>query len=378
MNVEIIASLDQVACAEWNALNTEWQPFLRHEFLSALEHNQCVGPTFGWLPRHVLIRDQGLLVAAAPVYVKYNSYGELVFDFSWADAYQRAGLNYYPKLVCAIPYTPATGHRLLIADLARLPELRTALFAALVALSQSLQVSSTHILFPTPPELSAGESFGFMPRLGCQFHWQNQGFADFSEFIATFRSEKRKKTLRERRKVLEAGIEILSVLGSEATLKQIDLAHDFYASIFERKSGFATLNVGFFHEVCHAMGDQVLFIFALHHKQYIACSIFFQSAATLYGRFWGCRADYDSLHFELCYYQGIDYCLAKKLKNFEPGAQGEHKIARGFLPTATWSSHWISDARFKAAIENFLRNENAAMQNYMHDCAQHSPYRETQ
>lgn len=375
MQLRIIDTLDAVPAADWNRLAGDGNPFLTHEFLSALEHHQCVGEKYGWLPRHLTVYDDDLLVGAVPLYLKDNSYGELVFDWAWADAYQRAGLRYYPKAVVAVPYTPATGPRLLLHPATDAEQVGRLLIDAALELSHELSLSSLHWLFTDARDTARLQARGFLLRKGVQFHWQNHGYRDFDDFLERFTAQKRKKLKRERRRVEEQGIELRVVHGHEASDGDWEAAHRFYASTFDRKSGIATLSLGFFREIGHTMGEQVVLIFAYDEGLPVACAINLRGREALYGRHWGCNAEYHSLHFEACYYQGIDYCIRHGLQLFEPGAQGEHKISRGFLPTTTWSAHWIADGRFRTAIADFLHREDRAMIDYTDELREHSPYR---
>lgn len=377
MHLTVHESIDDIPAAEWNRIAGTGYPFARHEFLAALQHHGCVGEALGWVAQHLALRDPaGELAGAVPMYLKDNSYGELVFDWSWAEAYARAGLPYYPKLVVAIPYTPATGPRLL-HDPGHPQGGRIAaeLIEGARGQAERLEASSVHWLFPPEGQLKALERQGLMRRTGYQFHWENRGYRDFEDFLDTFTAHKRKKLKRERRRVAEAGIDIELVRGDRASDGQIEAAARLYGSIFDRKWGMATLNLGFFREVAETMGEQLLLWLARDRADYVAGAICFRSDDTLYGRHWGSTADYHSLHFELCYYQGIEYCIENGLRRFEPGAQGEHKVSRGFLPTPTWSAHWIADARFREAIADFLRREHAGVEHYMQSLREHLPYK---
>ena len=376
MPIRIIDQLDSVATADWNSLAGDGNPFLRHEFLTALEHHQCVGPSYGWLPQHVLVHDdRRRLIGATPFYIKDNSYGEFVFDWSWAEAYQQAGLPYYPKGVISVPYTPATGPRLLVAGGDAAQATRRVLLQTLIEVAQSRRLSSLHCLFTNPDDTAFLADQGLLLRLGCQFHWENPGYRDFDDFLETLNTRKRKKLRRERRRVQEDGIEIRVVHGDEADEEQWRMAHHFYRSTFEKKWGVPTLNLGFFQELAHTMGRQIVLVFAYHRDQLVAGAINLRGGDTLYGRHWGCTASFHSLHFEICYYQGIAYCIDNGLRCFEPGAQGEHKISRGFLPTPTWSAHWIADDRFREAIADFLQRETRAMRDYIATLQESSPFR---
>ncbi|MGA7801892.1 MAG: GNAT family N-acetyltransferase [Gammaproteobacteria bacterium] len=377
MKLQQLECIDDIPAEQWNQLVGDTNPFLRHEFLSALEHNACVGENYGWLPRHLVALDaDNRLQGAIPMYAKYNSYGEFVFDWAWADAYERAGLPYYPKLVSAVPYTPATGSRLLVAENnPRAAEIRHFLSSQSLEYARDCGVSSLHWLFPNAAETRDLADQGLLLRLGCQFQWENAGYRDFEDFLDRFSSQKRKKVRRERKRVSEAGVELQVVHGHEASDEHWRTAHHYYHSTFEKKWGYPTLNLGFFREIGLTMGDRVVLVFAYHGGRPVAGAINLRGRDALYGRHWGCDAEFHSLHFEACYYQGIDYCIRNGLKRFEPGAQGEHKISRGFLPTPTWSAHWIADGRFRQAIGDFLQRETVAMEQYMEELAEHAPYK---
>jgi len=378
MELKIVTSIDSLQAEQWNAVAGTSHPFLRFEFLAALERNGCTGEQYGWLPRHlVAFDDDRQLVGAVPLYLKDNSYGEFVFDHSWADAYQRAGLPYYPKSVVAVPYTPATGPRILIGDTADREAVATQLIQLAQEWSQSENLSSLHWLFTGEDDTRRLQDAGLLLRLGCQFHWHNPGYRDFDDFLSGFNSRKRKKIRRERRYVQEANINIQIVHGHEATDSELTIMHDFYRTTFENKWGQPTLSLAFFQEIAVSMGEQLVFIIARNTERIVAGAICLRSNDTLYGRHWGYYEDYHSLHFETCYYQGIDYCIAQGLKLFEPGAQGEHKISRGFLPTPTWSAHWIRHEGFRGIIARYLDQETAAMREYMTELSGHSPFRQS-
>ncbi len=365
-------SISGIKAEEWNQLAGSSNPFVSYEFLAALENHQCVGEEFGWFPYHLSVRNSHqVLVGACPLYIKTNSYGEFVFDWSWASAYERAGLNYYPKMICSSPYNPVTGPRLLADRL----EIKTVMIEQIIKVADKLNMSGMHWLFTNEQDTQLCRSKGLQLRLGCQYHWQNHDYANFDEFLATFISRKRKKVKRERRIVAEQHIHNEIIHGNEASEYQINLAHQYYVSTFDRKSGLPTLSADFFQEICQTMGDKIVFIFAKLDKDYVACAIALRSDVALYGRFWGCEQELHSLHFETCFYQGIDYCIQNKLQTFEPGAQGEHKITRGFLPTKTWSAHWIKDSQFKDAIYTFCQREQQAMHEQCDELLSLSPYR---
>ncbi len=382
MDIRIIGNLEEVAPADWDRLAGERNPFTRHAFLVALERHGCVGERFGWLPQHLLAYENGRLVGAVPMYLKTNSYGEFVFDWAWADAYERAGLRYYPKLVVAIPYTPATGPRLLVegSGVAREPIAR-ALSEAALEHARTLGLSSLHWLFTDREDTALLADNGLMLREGCQFHWENRhpaedrSYRDFEDFLSTFSADKRKKVRRERRRVTEQDVVLEVLHGDAITETQWRIYHDFYTDTFARKGGIATLSLDFFRELGRTMPANVVLVLARHADEYVAAAFNLRGTDTLYGRHWGCNADFHSLHFEACYYQGLDYCIRHGLQRFEPGAQGEHKISRGFLPTPTWSAHWIAHPAFRDAVGDFLDRERHGMAYYRDELAGHTPYK---
>ena len=377
MRTAVVNRIRDVPAADWNRVSGTGNPFLRHEFLSALESHGCVGEQYGWLPHHIVVfDDDSSLAGAVPLYLKDNSYGEFVFDWAWADAYHRAGIAYYPKLVSAIPFTPVTGPRLLIRPDVDRDTVSKLLIEASLSLLEQSGSSSLHWLFTDEHDTGVLAEHGFMRRTSCHFHWHNHRYTSFDDFLASLRSRKRKKIRRERRYVQEAGIEMTIVHGNTATAEQWQTMHDFYRSTFEKKSGVATLSLEFFMELGSTMGEQLVLVFANHNKQAVAGAIMLRGDHALYGRHWGCKQEFHSLHFETCYYQGIQYCINNKLDLFDPGAQGEHKISRGFLPTLTWSTHWIRDAKFKAAIGHYLAGEHEMVVDYHNDLHQYSPYRD--
>ncbi len=376
MLLSVLGSLDEIPAHDWNALSDGASPFIRHEFLVALERHGCVGERYGWLPQHLVAYEQGKLIGAAPMYLKYNSYGEFVFDWSWAEAYQRHGLSYYPKLVVAVPYAPVTGARLLIANEIEQEPVADALIEAALEHARRLKVSSLHWLFTTSQDTERLERHGLMRRTGCQFHWNNQGYRDFNDFLATFSSEKRKKIKQERRRVREAGIEIELLNGHQISAGQWRIFHEFYCSTFHRRGGTPTLTLEFFQALGTTMPEQVLLVLARHDGHTVAGAFNLRGADTLYGRHWGCASkQFHGLHFECCYYRAIEYCIGQGLKRFEAGAQGEHKLARGFLPVPTYSAHWLSHPAFKSAVADFLAHEQTGMAYYMEELDAHSPYK---
>lgn len=375
MQIQIHDQLDAIPAAQWNALLHDANPFLRHEWLAALEHHGCVGEALGWLPRHIAVYEHGTLVAAMPLYEKHNSYGEFVFDHAWAQAYEQHGMRYFPKLVSAIPYSPVSGQRLLV-QAGREAELFPVLLAAAMQVAEALEASSVHCLFPPTEQLEWMQGQGLTIRHDCQFHWRNDGYGSFDDFLATLQPKKRKNIRQERRKVVEAGISLRQRDGNTATAADWEQFAQFYRLTFESKWGFPTLNEGFFQEMAKALGEQVLLVLAdTVAGECIAGSLMLRSASRLYGRHWGCSHYIDSLHFEACYYQGIEYCIRHGLQVFEPGAGGEHKVPRGFTPTLTRSAHWLREATFRAAVERHASYERHSVDDYIRSIERHSPYR---
>ncbi|MGF1644585.1 MAG: GNAT family N-acetyltransferase [Thiotrichales bacterium] len=376
MKVGYHTAFSDFSPAAWNALAGSDNPFLRHGVLLAFEAHGCVGPRLGWEPLHVgAYNDAGDLLGAMPMYVKYNYYGEFVFDWAWDEAYQRAGLNYYPKLVVAVPYTPATGARLLCRPDADRPTVERALIAAAMRLTENGQHSGVHWLFPNDGDLETLRDAGLIARMGVNFHWHNQDYADFDAFLASFSADKRKKVKRERRRVGEQGIQMRRAAG--AAISDADLAtfHRFYVDTFDKHHGLATLTLDFFSAARDELGDHMILVSAWHAGHMVAGALFFRDHATLFGRYWGCEREFHSLHFETCYYQGHEIAIEHGLTRFEPGVQGEHKVPRGFLPTRTWSAHWIADPRFRPALADYCRREQLVMEDYLRSVYAHSPYR---
>jgi len=370
--------IEEVDAEAWDRLVRDGNPFLKYAFHAALERHGCVGEHYGWRPSHVAVYQEGRLVGLSPLYFKMNSYGEFVFDHAWADAYRRAGLVYYPKLVCAVPYTPATGERLLIDPQVDRAKVARTLLDATLTLAKTAGISSMHWLFVTERESEELQALGMMERLGVQFHWTNPGYRDFDDFLARLNTKRRKNIRRERNRAIEQGFRFRIVHGPDVTHEEWRLFTDFYVKTFEERFSLPTLNLGFFEEIGKTLGDQVVLILAYQQQddRCVAGALLYRSHEVLYGRHWGAESQYDSLHFETCYYQGIEYAIAHGLRRFEPGAQGEHKIWRGFLPTLTHSCHWIADRRFKLAIEDFLQRERPSLLNYHAELSASSPYRQ--
>lgn len=370
-----IASVD---AEHWDKLAGDSNPFIQHDFLLALEQHDCL-KSWGWIPQHCLLYDDDELIGACPAYIKDNSYGEFVFDWAWADAYQRNGLDYYPKLVTSIPFTPAQGPRLLASqdhkdadgNLIAAEIIKQGLMSTLITHAEKNNLSSAHFLFCEKDDIELFKKANFMLRFDYQFHWTNNNYKSFDDFLNALTSKRRKNIKRERRKVAEENIVIKTIPGDELSEEEWETLYAYYRVTFMRKSGTPTLTLEFFKAVAH----KVLAVFAYHENRTVAAAICFVGKDKLYGRHWGCSDNYDSLHFEVCYYTGIDYCINKQLQVFEPGAQGEHKIWRGFLPTKTQSAHWIGHAGFKDAIQDFLQREASAMEQHGALLAESSPYK---
>lgn len=367
--------IEDVDPTSWNTLTTSYNPFIKHEFLCALERAACVAPATGWTPCHLVAREGNELLGAIPLYLKHHSWGEFVFDFAWAEAYERSSKAYYPKIINAVPYTPATGPRLLVPPSPSTDAIKTALLRAARDLVLELRASSLHCLFTTSEESDLIESNDFLLRLGCQYHWQNQGYSDFDDFLNRFTAEKRKKVKRERRRVQEAGIELIVLEGAEISPVHWEAFYRFYYGTVLRKSGFVPLSLDFFQNLGRTMPENVMLVLARYQGDYVAAALNFRSRDTLYGRYWGASHDFHSLHFEMCYYTGIEYSIKNGLRRFEPGAQGEHKISRGFLPTPTYSTHWLVDNNFQRAISISLEREREQMRYHMRELGSHGPYK---
>jgi predicted N-acyltransferase len=373
--VRVNNAIDEIAADEWNSLVGSDFPFLRHEFLLAAEHSGSVSPETGWIPRHLTCYDDSnKLRAALVLYEKNHSWGEFVFDWAWASAYEQAGYDYYPKLVAAVPFTPAPGKRLLLRDPAD-TEAASALLDAAINLAEETDCSSVHVLFPDAGELPSLQDAGLHVRKDCQFHWHNRGYSQFDDFLATFSSAKRKKTRRDRRRVAEAGISFRRLKGHDLDDETWILVYRLISVTFMRRGSLPYFNLSFFAQISRTLAENILVILAEKDGQAIAAALFFESDDVLYGRYWGSEGHYDALHFETCYYQGIEYCIDTGKQVFEPGTQGEHKISRGFVPTPTWSAHWLKQPEFYSAIGNYLSEERRHIERYMEAVDAHSPYR---
>ena len=378
MEVKQINSITEVDEVSWNRLADPAYPFLQHEFLLALEQSSSVSEQTGWSPQHLLVMDGAELLAFMPLYLKKHSRGEYVFDQQWAQAYQQTGRNYYPKWLTAIPFTPCQGPRLAVKETIDPLEVMQLLLSFIKEKSEQQSVSSWHCLFPVVLQMDQFRSMTLGIREGVQFHWFNKGYRSFDDFLQTLNSSKRKMIRRERRKVTEQNITLLQIPGRQVTEAQWQVFYQFYTMTYLKNGMQPYLNPAFFLTCAEKMGDRLLLVMAVKDQQYIGAALSFIGTDSLFGRYWGCYEEYNFLHFEACYYQGLDYCIANGLQRFDSGAQGEHKIARGFEPITTYSAHWIKDPQIAKAIELFLVREQKAIEFYKQDAAAYLPFKNKQ
>ncbi len=370
----IVSSLSEIGQPAWDALvsmQADANPFLSFTFLDALHETGCASARSGWQAQYLTLWQADQLEGALPLYVKSHSYGEYVFDWAWADAYQRHGLEYYPKLLSAIPFTPVTGSRLLARDCVSM----AALIRALQSLQKDNGLSSTHILYPPQEQAEALKQAGFMLRTGVQFHWLNEGYDSFDDFLARLERKKRKNIRAERRKVQEAGITFRLVPGVQATEADWRFFKRCYDRTYAAHYSTPYLNLAFFLRIGTDMPQNILLIVAERDGQPIASSLLIHTDQTLYGRYWGTLEEVPCLHFETAYYQPLEFCIAQRIQCFEGGAQGEHKMARGFLPQKTWSAHWLAQPAFANAIEHFLQQEHGGIDSYIDELHENNPFR---
>jgi predicted N-acyltransferase len=373
MALRLVHSLQELPAADWDALHDGGNPFVSHAFLSGLETAHCLNPKLGWRPRHAAWFEEGKLLAAAPAYLKGNSHGEFVFDHAWAHAYARYGVDYYPKWLVAVPYSPVTGPRLL----ARSAAARTALVEAMLGQTARDRLSSLHVNFLPEAELDALDH-RWLARSDVQFQWRNElGWTDFGQFLAALNSKKRKNLRAEREQVRRAGIEFRVVHGDQAGDEDLRAMHGFYCLTQREKGNQPVLTLDFLRHLARTVPQQLVLVLAQRGGQVIAGALCLRGHDTLYGRYWGASETVPGLHFETCYYQGIEYCLREGLRAFEPGAQGEHKIARGFLPVLTHSRHFIADPGFAEALRPWCEEERSSVLRYRQLVLEHSPFRES-
>ena len=370
-SIEVIESLAAVSADGWNRL-TGGDPFLSHEFLSALHETGCASSASGWTPHFLLLKKDGVLAGAMPLYLKDHSYGEYVFDWAWADAYHRHGVAYYPKLLCAVPFSPVTGSRLL----ATTDGDRDTLIAAALELARKRRVSSLHCLFPVQREAERMCGHGMMPRTTIQFHWANRGYATFDEFLDGFNHDKRKKVKQERRKVSAAGIAFKWLEGDEIRERDWAFFNRCYRQTYREHRSSPYLNLEFFCRVGGALPRHFMMIVAQRGNTPIAASLNVLDRQRMCGRYWGAIEHHPALHFETCYYQGIEYCIARGLATFEGGSRGEHKLARGLAPVETFSAHWLAHPEFAAAVGQFLERESQGIEHYVDELNERGPFKQ--
>lgn len=380
LTLKIIEDLADIPAAQWDVLAGN-DPFLSYAYLNALQQSGCATAQYGWRAQFITLWQGAELVGAMPLYLKMNSYGEHVFDFAWANAYEQHGLRYYPKLVCTVPFTPVTGARLLTASGPDANEMRALLLSSALQFAKESGVSSLHCLFAEEADMRLMQQQGMMLRQDVQFHWQNsvhlqnRGYRDFEEYLAALSRDKRKRIKQERRKVQEAGIKLQCITGENATPEQWAFFAACYAHTREQHHSPPALNADFFQRIGATLPQHTLLVIATREGRQIASALNLFTDNVLYGRSWGAFEYHPGLHFEACYYQAIEFCIARNIKTFEGGAQGEHKLARGFLPVATQSAHWLAHPEFSRAVEDFLQRESSAVSQYMNGLNERSPFK---
>jgi len=375
MEVKQIHSMTQVNANAWNSIAGNAYPFLRHEFLLALEQSGSVCESSGWLAGHLVLINEEQMLGFMPMYLKYHSWGEYVFDQPWAQSYHQQGLNYYPKWLSAIPFTPCQGSRILAQAGVDTVDVMILFINFIKQQAEQQGISSWHCLFPELQQLKQLRSLGLSVREGIQYQWFNRGYRDFNDFLNTMNASKRKMLKRERRRVSEQGIKLVRIMGTDVSEQQWQDFFRFYSLTYLKRNSEPYLNLAFFQQIADTMGEQLLLILAFKDELPIAAALSFIGDDTLYGRYWGCYDEYHSLHFEACYYQGLDYCIKQGLQRFDSGAQGEHKIARGFEPVTTYSAHWLRDERFALALESFLEVEQKQIQRYKEVAKTYLPFK---
>jgi hypothetical protein len=374
LKLEIVASIQAISAESWDALGAG-MPLLRHAFLSALELSESVGQGTGWQPCPMLVFDDDVLVGAMPLYIKSHSYGEYVFDWAWADAYQQSGLPYYPKLISAIPFSPVTSQRLLVAEVPNKAHIQSMMVQALESVMLNNQLSSVHVLFPDDGSAAPFKEADWLQRHGVQFQWQNEQYANFEDFLTKLSQEKRKKIRQERKKVIASGVECMRIKGADITDAQWDFFYLCYCNTYLEHRSTPYLQRDFFKQIALSMPQHILLVLAYKDGEPIASALNFYDQNALYGRYWGCLHYVPNLHFELCYYQAQEFCISEKIAYFEGGAQGEHKLARGFKPRATCSFHKIAHPEFASAIENFVQRESLGIAQYTTELEQRAPFK---
>lgn len=378
MHIIVHQSITEIDQIQWNFLLESNNPFMRYEFLAGLEKCHCTDQKNGWQVSHIAIytdTTQQTLLAVMPCYIKAHSYGEYIFDWAWADAYHRNGIDYYPKLSNAIPFTPATGERWLCAKNSDHKRLGDELIKAALNIVKEKNLSSFHSLFTNKEQLQQLSQHGLLQRHSTQFHWQNRNYTSFDDFLALMNSKKRKNIKRERRRVTESGITFSWLTGAQLNHQNAHTMYQFYSKTVAHYGAQSYLNLPFFKHLVDEFNEQTVFLFAHHKEQTIAGGLYFKSDNTLYGRYWGALANFHSVHFETCYYQAIEWCIAHGYSHFEAGAQGEHKLARGLEPSTTYSAHWIEHPQFRQAISDFIGQEQTHVSDYSSTMQSHSPFK---
>ena len=379
MKIIFNKSISEIKKKDWDSLIPQSEyPFLKYDFLNLLESSNSVGQNSGWVPMHLTVEEKGNIIAAVPLYLKNHSQGEFVFDHAWANAFYQHGLDYYPKLVSSIPHTPASGPRILIKNGYKLKDLVPVIVEAIKSISEINNISSWHILFPDEVELDAYQESSLSVRKNAQFIWFNENYKDFDDYLDSFRARHRKNVKKEREKLSQQNLEINHFSGKELNQNLMDNFYNFYLSTNLKRSGHeGYLTENFFKQAINNLSENIVLMMATEKSsdKIVGGSFFFKDKENLYGRYWGCLKEFDCLHFECCYYQGIDYCIKNNLKKFDPGVQGEHKIKRGFKPTETFSAHWIADDRFRSAIDDFVIREESHIRKYVNEAKKYLPFK---
>ena len=368
MKVEFLNSIEDISKEDWDGTFNNAYPFLKYEFLKCLEITKCVSSDQGWQPLHAIVTEKEKVIAVMPLYIKTDSQGEFIFDWSWADAYYRNGLEYYPKLVSSIPFTPATGPRILFTNNSKKEVIVNKISESLKKLSEDQKFSSVHILLAEKEEINQFSQEDFSLRTSYSFHWFNNNYRNFDMFLEDMTSRQRKNIKKERGKILQQDVTLSRIKGSEITVEMMEIFYQFYQVTYLKRGMRGYLNFDFFKTIIQVIPESIMLVLAENKNgNFVAGALNFYDDKKLYGRYWGCLEEYDSLHFETCYYQGIEFCIENELESFDPGVQGEHKIKRGFCPIETYSAHWIKDIRFKEAIDDFLEKERAHILEYNQD-----------
>ena len=377
MKVDFIDSIEKISREDWESVLNNKYPFLQYDFLKTLEVTKCVSPEQGWTPFHAVVSEGEMIVAIMPLYIKTDSQGEFIFDWSWADAFYRNGLEYYPKLVSSIPFTPASGPRILFTDQSKSLIIIKEVSSALKRISQEQSFSGVHILLAEKDEINKFSREDFSLRTSYSFHWFNNNYESFDSFLEDMTSRQRKNIKKEREKIAKQGITLSRIKGEDISHEMIETFYQFYQVTYLKRGMRGYLNFKFFESIIKHSPESILLVMAQNSDgNYVAGALNFYDDQKLYGRYWGCLEEYDSLHFETCYYQGIEFCIGHGLGSFDPGVQGEHKIKRGFCPIETYSAHWIRDARFKEAIDDFLERERTHILEYNYDRRSMLPFKQ--